>query len=49
MFEVSNKYTRSTPLGFRIFDSKRHHSIRVHSKMSVSGNVGDVVKNSYKK
>ena len=27
MFEVNNKDTRTTPLGFRIFDSKRHHSI----------------------
>ena len=27
MFEVNNKDTKTTPLGFRIFDSKRHHSI----------------------
>ena len=27
MFEVNNKDTTTMPLGFRIFDSKRHHSI----------------------
>ena len=27
MFEVNNKDTRTTPLGLRIFDSKKHHSI----------------------
>ena len=26
-FEVNNKDTRTTPLGFRIFGSIRHHSI----------------------
>ena len=32
MFKVNNKDTR-TPLAFRIFDSIRHHSISMHSKI----------------
>ena len=49
MFKVNKKDTKTMPLAFRIFDSKRHHSISVHSKVCVSGKVGDVAEKIYKK
>ena len=49
MFNVNNKGTRTMILAFKIFDSIRDTLIRVHSKICVSGKVGDVVKKSYKK
>ena len=49
MFEVNNKDTRTTLLGFGTFDSIRHRSISgTFKNMYFGKSIGDVVEKSYK-